>query len=189
MYKRQDRIVAYQRLAPRLEAYIQRFPNHAHTPAAMYYLGECYYQSGSINDAKRVLMRVVNRFKTGRYVALSSNRLGYDAFHNKKYTQAAIHFNRVARFADTPTERNRGRYQEASCYRYSGDKHAAIRAYSQVEAAQDAASVYRENAKLRLGHLYLEKKDYATAKEKFGALLLPAVAEPCLLYTSPSPRD
>lgn len=171
------RVVAYQRLAPRLEAYIQRFPNHANTPAASYYLGECYYQSGSIDDAKRVLMGVINRYKTGRYVALASNRLGYDAFHNKKYAQAAVHFNRVARHADTAEERYRGRYQEASCYRFAGDSNAAIRAYTEVEMAKDAIPVYRENAKLRLGHLYLEKKNITKAKEKFKALLLPAVTE------------
>lgn len=171
------RMLAYQRLAPRLEAYIQRFPNSANTPAAMYYLGECYYQSGSIDDAKRVLSGVVNRFRKGRYVALASNRLGYDAFHNKKYAQAAVHFNRVARFADTPLERYRGRYQEASCYRFAGDTNAAIRAYTAVETSRDAPPVYRENAKLRLGHLYMGKKNYAKAKEKFEALLLPAVEE------------
>lgn len=171
------RVEAYQRLAPRLEAYIQRYPNHANTPAVSYYLGECYYQSGSINDAKRVLSGVINRYQKGRYVALSSNRLGYDAFHNKKYVQAAVHFNRVARHADTPGERNRGRYQEASCYRFSGDSNAAIRAYSEVEAAQDVLPVYRENARLRLAHLYLDKKQAAKAKEKFAALLAPTVAE------------
>ena len=72
------RVISYQRLAPRLEAYIQRFPNHANTPAASYYLGECYYQSGAIDNAKRVLLRVISRYKKGRYVALASNRLGYD---------------------------------------------------------------------------------------------------------------
>ena len=171
------RVISYQRLAPRLEAYIQRFPNHANTPAASYYLGECYYQSGAIDNAKRVLLRVISRYKKGRYVALASNRLGYDAFHNKKYDQAAVHFGRVAAHSDTPEERYRGRYQEASCYRFAGDTNAAIRAYSAVESAQDAIPVYRENAKLRLGHLYLDKKNTAKAKEKFSGLLLPAVAE------------
>jgi len=172
-----SRVLSYQRLAPRLDAYIKRFPNHTHTPAAMYYLGECYYQSGSINDAKRVLMGVVNRFGKGRYVALASNRMAYDAFHNKKYAQAAVHFKRVARFADTPEERYRGRYQEASCYRFAGNTDAAIRAYTEVEVAKNAAPVYRENAKLRLGHLYLTKKNLSKAKEKFTALILPAVGE------------
>ncbi|MGB0775994.1 MAG: tetratricopeptide repeat protein, partial [Akkermansiaceae bacterium] len=73
-----EKILAYQRLVPRLNSYINRFPRHANTVAAQYYLGECYYHSGSIDDAKRVLMGVINRYKTGRYVALSSNRLAYD---------------------------------------------------------------------------------------------------------------
>lgn len=171
------RVMAYRKLAPRLEAYIQRFPNHANTPAASYYLGECYYQSGAINDAKRVLMRVINRYRKGRYVALSANRLAYDAFHNKKYAQAAVHFSRVARHSDTPTERYRGRYQEALCYSLAGDSNAAIRAYNAVESANDAIPIYRENARLRLGHLYLDKKNITKAKEKFQALLLPAVSE------------
>ena len=169
------RIASYQRLIPRLNTYVQRFPNHEHTPAASYYLGECYYQSGSIHDAKRVLSGVVRRFKTGRYVALSSNRLGYDAFHNKKYAQAAVHFNKVAQFSDTQEERHRGRYQEASCHRFAGNTKAAIIAFTKVEEAEDADSSYRENAKLRLGHLYLKEKNYEKAKEKFKGLLLPAV--------------
>ncbi|BDS08256.1 hypothetical protein NT6N_32960 [Oceaniferula spumae] len=172
-----SRVLAYQRLAPRLEAYIERFPNNPNVPAASYYLGECYYQSGSVEDAKRVLVGVINRFKKGRYVALSSNRLGYDAFYNKKYRQAAVHFGRVARLAETAAERYRGMYQEASCYRFAGDSGDAIRLYSIVESAQDAEVVYRENAKLRLGHLYLAKKDLEKAREKFEALILPAVEE------------
>ena len=66
-----NRIIAYQRLAPRLEAYIQRFPNHQHTPAASYYLGECYYQSGAINEAKRILSRVITRFKKGELMSIN----------------------------------------------------------------------------------------------------------------------
>jgi len=76
-----------------------------------------------------------------------------------------------------PEERHRGRYQEASCYRFAGNTDAAISAFTKVEEATDAASVYRENAKLRLGHLYLSKKNLAKAKEKFSGLILPAVAE------------
>ncbi|MBK1856287.1 tetratricopeptide repeat protein [Verrucomicrobiaceae bacterium 5K15] len=176
MQDHEQRVQAYQRLIPRLEAYVAKFPNNPNTPAASYYLGECYYQSGAVDQAKRVLSGVVNRFRTGRYVALASNRLGYDAFYNKKYRQAAVHFDRVARLSDTPTERARGRYQEASCYRFAGDNNAAIRAYTTVETSEKAPPVYRENAKLRLGHLYLAKKDLDKAMEKFSALLLPGVA-------------
>ena len=171
------RVGAYRRLIPRLEAYIERFPAHVNTPAASYYLGECFYQSGAIDNAKRILTGVINRYRKGRYAALSSNRLGYDAFHNKKYAQAAVYFRRVAEHSDTAEERYRGRYQEASCYRFSGDSNAAIQAYTLVEQAQDAVPVYRENASLRLAHLYLEKKNTDKAKEKFSVLLLPRVKD------------
>ena len=43
---------AYRSVIPRLRAYIEQFPNHANAQAAIYYLGECYYHSGSIEDAK-----------------------------------------------------------------------------------------------------------------------------------------
>jgi len=172
-----QRAAAYQHVIPRLEGYLQRFPNHRNSPAAMYYLGECYYHSGFIDDGKRVLHQVVNRFKKGRYVALASNRLGYDAVSQKKYAQAAVHFGRVAIHADTAKGRYRGRYQQASCYRYAGLTDKAIRAYAIIEAAKDAPPNYRENATLKLGQLYLAKKEYKKAKEKFEALMLPGVME------------
>lgn len=171
-----ERVRAYQQVSPRLEQYINRFPNHANTPAASYYLGECYYQTGYLNEAKQVLHGVINRYRTGRYVALASNRLGYDAFTNKKYEQAAVYFGRVATMADTAEERFRGRYQEASCYRYSGQTERAIRSYSMIESAQDAPDVYRENSKLRLGYLYFGKKDLVKALDKFASLVQPGVA-------------
>lgn len=167
---------AYQRVIPRLNGYLQRFPNHANSAAATYYLGECYYHSGSLDDGKRVLHSVINRYRKGRYVALASNRLGYDAVSQKKYGQAAVHFGRVATMASTAQERYRGRYQQASCYRYNGQTDDAIRCYSLIEVAQDAPANYRENAKLKLGHLYVAKKDNDKALEKFQALMLPAVA-------------
>ena len=43
------RVDAYQRVIPRLMTYIESYPNHVNTQAASYYLGECYYQSGSID--------------------------------------------------------------------------------------------------------------------------------------------
>lgn len=173
---RGDRMRAYEQAAPRLEQYLQRFPNHANTPAASYYLGECYYQSGYINEAKQMFHRVINRYKTGRYVALASNRLGFDAFASKKYNQAAVYFGRVATMASTAEERNRGLYQEASCYRYSGQTERAIKSYSAIEAANDAPVVYRENAKLRLGYLYFGKKQLDKALDKFSSLVQPGIA-------------
>lgn len=169
------RTQAYQRVIPRLEAYIERFPNHANVEAASYYLGECYYHSGAIEDAKRVLHGVVNRYRKGRYVALASNRLGYEAVAQKKYGQAAIFFGRVAAMASTAQERYRGRYQEASCYRYAGHVDEAIRSYSLVEAAEDAPLNYRENAKLKLGHLYMAKNENDKAMIKFQHLMQPTV--------------
>lgn len=173
---RAGRVQAYQRVAPRLEQYINRFPNHVNTAAASYYLGECYYQSGFLPEAKQVLHGVINRYRTGRYVALASNRLGYDAFTQKKYNQAAIYFGRVAKMATTADERYRGRYQEASCFRYSGQTQMAIKSYQMIVAAEDAPAVYRDNSKLRLGYLYFGKKDLLKALDKFADLVQPGVA-------------
>lgn len=173
----QAKVLAYRRAIPRLNAYIERFPNHVNTAAATYYLGECYYHSAEIEEAKRILYRVINRYRGGRYVALASNRLGYDAVAQKKYAQAAVHFKRVAEHASTPVERYRGRYQEASCYRYSGQTDSAIRAYAMIETAKDAPASFRENARLKIGHLYLAKKERDKALEKFEVLMQSDVAE------------
>jgi len=167
---------AYRRVIPRLAAYIDRFPNHPNVQAATYYLGECYYHSGAIDEAKRILHSIIDRYREGRYVALASNRLGYDAVGQKKYGQAAVYFGRVATMAVEAEDRYRGRYQEASCYRLAGHVDEAIRAYIKVEQGEDAPIVYRESAKLKLGHLYLEKKQNEKAMAKFEALMLPNVA-------------
>ena len=169
------RVEAYQRVIPRLRTYIERYPNHPHTQAASYYLGECYYHSGSMDEGKRILHGVINRFLEGRYVALASNRLGYDAVNEKKYGQAAVHFGRVAMMATTAQERYRGRYQEASCLRYAGNIDEAVKSFAMVEASDEAPVNYRESARLKLAHLYLAKKENAKAREKFEALMKPEV--------------
>jgi TolA-binding protein len=169
------RVDAYQRAIPRLMTYIERYPDHVNTKAASYYLGECYYQSGSIDEGRRILHGVVNRFREGRYVALASNRLGYDAVNEKKYSQAAVHFGRVATMATTAQERFRGRYQEASCFRYAGNVDEAIQAFALVEAAEEAPINYRDSARLKLAHLYLAKKENDKAREKFEALMKPEI--------------
>lgn len=170
-----NRKVSYRRLIPRLQNYIKRFPNHPNAAPVLYYLGESHYFLGALDEAKRVLHGVVNRYREGRYVALASNRLGYDAVANKKYAQAAVHFERVATMSTTIQERYRGRYQQASCYRYANMVDEAISAYSEIESANDALVLYREHAILKLGHLYLDKKDNDKALEKFEAIMLPAV--------------
>ncbi len=169
------RVDAYKRVIPRLIAYIERFPNHENVQAASYYLGECYYHSGSMDEGKRLLHGVVNRFLEGRYVALASNRLGYDAVTEKKYDQAAVHFGRVAAMASTAQEQFRGRYQEASCFRLAGNIDRAIESYAIVEAAEEAPTNYRESARLKLAQLYLSKKENEKAREKFEALMNPEV--------------
>lgn len=169
------RVEAYQRVIPRLIAYIESYPNHPNTQAASYYLGECYYHSGSVDEGRRILHGVINRFVEGRYVALASNRLGYDAVNEKKYSQAAVHFGRVATMATTIQERYRGRYQEASCYRYAGNTDKAIQSFLVVETSAEAPVNYRESARLKLAHLYLAKKENDKAREKFEALVEPLV--------------
>lgn len=169
------RVEAYQRVIPHLLSYIERYPNHPNTQAASYYLGECYYQSGSLDEGKRILHGVINRFLEGRYVALASNRLGYDAYNQKKYSQAAVHFGRVATMATTAEERYRGRYQEASCFRYAGNVDDAIQSFLMVEQSEEAPANYRESARLKLAHLYLGKKESGEAREKFEALMVPEV--------------
>lgn len=169
------RVEAYQRVIPRLVGYIERYPNHPNIQAASYYLGECYYQSGSKDEGKRILHGVINRFIEGRYVALASNRLGYDAVNTKKYSQAAVHFGRVATMATTAEERYRGRYQEASCFRYAGNVDDAIQSFSLVEASEEAPANYRESARLKLAQLYLDKNENTKARQYFEALMKPEV--------------
>ena len=171
------RALAYRRLIPRLEKYLQRFPNHPNVEPILYYLGESYYHSGSLDEGKRILHGVVNRYQKGQYTALASNRLGYDAVANKKYDQAAVHFGRVATMSETEKERFRGQYQQASCYRYAGMTDKAIDAYMGIAGAQNAPVLYREHAHLKLGHLYLDKKKRDKALESFEAVMLPNVAD------------
>lgn len=169
---------AYQKLIPRLEAYIRKFPNHQNTRAISYYLGECYYHSGMIDQAKRVLYGMINKYRSGRYVALASSRLGYDEVAKKNYGQAAVHFGRVAEMASTAEERYRGRYQQASCYFYAGDVNNATRSFAIIASAQDIEASYRDGARLKLGNIYFDQKRYDKALTYFDPLMAPEVAEP-----------
>lgn len=172
---RQRSRIAYQRVIPRLEAYVERFPWHKNTAAATYYLGECYYYSGAIEEAKETFNQVINKFRKGRYVSLSSNRLARDAYVNEKYVEAAVHFGRVAEMASTPDERHVGRYQQAKAYLQANNKNGAIKSFTAIAKAQDAKESFRQAAMLQLGNLYYQKKDLKRSMEYFEQLILPSV--------------
>ncbi|MDC0088346.1 tetratricopeptide repeat protein [Akkermansiaceae bacterium] len=165
---------AYQRVIPRLESYLERFPNDKNVAPAMYYLGECNYYSGAIEEARAVFIRTVNKFRKGRYVSLSSNRLARDAYVNEKYAEAAVYFGKVAEMASTPDERYVGRYQQAKAYLQANNKNGAIKSFAAIAKAGDAKDSYRESAKVQLGNLYYQKKDFGKSMEYFEELMLSA---------------
>lgn len=166
---------AYLRIIPRLESYLKRFPNVEQTPAAKYYLGECYYHTGSLDKGRGILDAVVKKYGESIYGVRAANRLAADAVSRKEYAKAAGYFGKVAKAAPTPEESYRARYQQASCFLYADYKESAIKTFTVIAKAEDIQASYRNGAKLQLGNLYYEKKNLKLAMEYFEQLMLPGV--------------
>ena len=173
------RIEAYKRVIVQLENYRGRFPND-NTQAALYYLGECYYHSGSVNKGKQILDSVVKRYGKGVYVLQAANRLARDLVSKTEisqndYVKAARYFGHVADNSTTPEQRYRSRYQQASCFLYAGYKESAMKSFVAITQAEGIQPNYRDGANLQLGKLHFDNKNMKRALEYFEPLMLEGV--------------
>ncbi|WP_193212042.1 tetratricopeptide repeat protein [Luteolibacter marinus] len=159
-----DRRIAYfAKAVDVLSRYLDQYPNHPNSEAALWCLGESYYGSGRIDDAKRCFDRLLNRYPKGRYAAAAAYRLAADYFNSRRYALAAPLFEKMAQVAAAPADRQRGLFHAGFSYELQGRTREAIEFYRKVIADPDQPNAYDTRSKLSLGRLLAraEKLDEA----------------------------
>ncbi len=157
------RIEDYARAIDVLTRYLDQFPNHPNAEPATWYLGQSYYGSGRIDDAKRLFHVILNRFPRGPYAASAAYQLAADHFNKRQYALAAPLFEKMAALAGTPADRQRALYHAGFSYELQGRTREAMDYHRKVIADPGQPNAYLERSQLSLGRLLsrAEKLDEA----------------------------
>jgi tetratricopeptide (TPR) repeat protein len=146
------RVETFQRAVQIFSEYLTEFPNHPNAEMSWWYLGNSYYQSGQIDDAKRCFSTLLNRYGKGPWVARAAYTLAADYYNHQEYALAASLFERYAVNASKPDEQSRGFFYAANCYRFLNREREAVSAFKKVIEDPNGA-LFIPMAKLALGHL------------------------------------
>ncbi len=161
-----NRISYYQRAAQIFNDYLDAFPDHPNSEMALWYLGNSYYQSGQIDDAKRCFSTLLNRFGKGKWAAAAAYTLAADYYNGGKYAFAAPLFERFAQNAAKPEDSARGNYLAGTCYRLLDRDREAISSFNKV-VDDPAGGLFAPQAKIALGHLLLKAGNLEGALARF----------------------
>ena len=165
----QTRRQLYIRSAGIFASYLREFPNHANSEAAWWYMGSSYYQAGMLDDAKRCFATLLNRFGRGKYAAAAAYTLAADHYNNREYAFAAPLFERFAANAARPEDKPKGNLFAGKCYQMLGRDREAGAAYKRV-IADPAGALFRDQAKVAMGHVSFRQGKLTEALELFEAV-------------------
>ena len=157
------RIEDYARAIDVLTRYLDQFPKHPNAEPATWYLGQSYYGSGRVDDAKRFFHAILSRFPKGTYGAAAAYMLAADHFNKRQYALAAPLFEKMAGLATIPAERQRALFHAGFSYELQGRTREAMDFHRKVLADPSQPNVYLERSQLSLGKLLsrAEKLDEA----------------------------
>jgi tetratricopeptide (TPR) repeat protein len=158
-----QRIAGFERSVDVFSRYLNQFPNHANAEAAQWYLGESYYKSGRIEDAKRCYNNLLRNFPKGKYASAAAFMLAVDHFNNRQYALAAPLFERMAAAAQAPADRQKALFHAGFSYELHGRTREAMDYYRKVVDDPDKPNIFLEKGQLYLGRLLsrAEKLDEA----------------------------
>ncbi|MCW1884387.1 tetratricopeptide repeat protein [Luteolibacter flavescens] len=158
-----QRIAGFERAIDVFSRYLNQFPNHPNSEAALWYLGDSYYKSGRVDDAKRCYNNLLRNNPKGKYASAAAFMLAVDHFNNRQYALAAPLFERMAASAQTAPERQRALFHAGFSYELHGRTRDAMDYYRKVIDDADKPNAFLEKSQLYLGRLLsrAEKLDEA----------------------------
>jgi tetratricopeptide (TPR) repeat protein len=158
-----ERVAGFERAIEVLSRYLNQFPDHPNAEAALWYLGDSYYKSGRIDDAKRSYNNLLRNHPKGKYASAAAFMLAVDHFNNRQYALAAPLFERMAAAAQVPAERQRAHFHAGFSYELHGRTREAMEYYRKVIDDPNTPNAFLEKSQLYLGRLLsrAEKLDEA----------------------------
>jgi TolA-binding protein len=149
--------------------YLAQFPNHPNAEPAWLYLGQGFYQTGQIDEAKRCFHTLLNRYGKGIWVSAAAYTLAYEHLGKKEYALAAPLFLRFAENASNPESLARGYFFAATCYSQLNQDKQAAELFKKV-IADPAGALYASQSKVALGGILQKSGKLAEALELFEAV-------------------
>lgn len=148
----ENRRELFDRAAQLFSEYLAGFPDDPNAEPAWWYLGNSFYQSGRIDDAKRCFSTLINRFEKGQWATLAAYTLAADHYNKGEYAFAAPMFERYAANAAKPEEKARGDYLAGNSHRLAGRDREAAAAFRKV-IENPAGATFAPQSEVALGHL------------------------------------
>lgn len=128
-------------------------PNHPNAEAAWWYLGESYYGSGRVEDARRCYHGIISRFGKGGFASAAAFRLAVEHFNNRQYALAAPLFEKMVAVSTAADHRLKGLFYAAFSYDLQGRTREATDYYRKVLADPEPVNPFQSKAQLHLGKL------------------------------------
>ena len=155
------------RAAAQFTDYLAEFPNHPNAEAAWWYLGQCQYISGHLEEAQRCFSTLINRYGKGKWVAAAAYTLAADHYNKREYQFAAPLFEKAATNAIRAEDRQRSGYYAGSCYRLLGRDREAAAAFNIVLRDKENGNTFSGPAKVGLASISLKTGKTAEALALF----------------------
>lgn len=139
---------------PEYERYLEQYPKAPpeDRQAAFYRLGECYRQTGAMNNARMNYEAIVANFSGGDYVGYAASRLGKILYEEKEYRSALQTYRKASVRLKQPTLINDAKFFIGRCLEGVGQKTEAKVQYEDLAAIVES-NPYRDASRLSVGRL------------------------------------
>ena len=143
--------------AAEYERYLENFPK---SPAldrqAVYYrLGECYRQTGAVNNAKANYEALLANFTGGEFLGPAAYRLGSMQYEEKNYRDALQSYRRASVRLTQPTLIYASRFFAGRCLEAISQKAEARQQYEDLAKIVEN-NPFRDASRLSTGRMYSE---------------------------------
>jgi TolA-binding protein len=160
--------------AAEYERYLDQFRKApaADRQAVYYRLGECYRQTGAVNNAKANYEALLTNFSGGEFLGYAAYRLASIQYEEKDYRSALQSYRRASVRLTQPVLMHASRFFVGRCMEALGQKNEARQQYDELSKIVEN-NPFRDASRLSTGRLFAD----ATQREQALKWLQPLAAE------------
>jgi tetratricopeptide (TPR) repeat protein len=159
---------------PLFREYLNTDPLGNLAQQASYQLAMALLLTGEREMAELTFSAIIQRYRTGNWVAQSAYRLAAQLYNRQDWARAAPYFAVASREATEKDLGHKSIFYESRCLKFDGKIEQAIKRLEQI--VNDPSNPFREYARLAIGELHAEAGDHEKALVQFEILLAPNTA-------------
>lgn len=128
--------IRYSEAIPKLEKYIQKYPNGRYASDINYYLGNCHFELGNMDQAMVYFKKMLEGTNTG-FTEDAASKVAKHLFNNGQYSEAIPYYKRVELVSQLPDNVFNAKLNLMRSYFYTEEwKNSAIYADKVLENHQ-----------------------------------------------------